>query len=304
MATVHAPASELVDTDFFESLQQHWLDARRQAEALVVGIHKSRSHGASTRYAEHRAYQPGDDLRKLDWRAYARTDRDMVRHFEHESQLRAHLLMDCSGSMDFGDGSEHKAHFAASLLATFAYALIQRGDAVGCSLFSRSISDGLPARAQPSQLKAILGLLAQGREASGETQLAPTLSTLLARLPRRSLVIVASDLLDFSAGALDGLHQLHGRGSDIIVLQVVSRDELSLAGHQPAEFEGLENESSVRADPERMRSAYHGALERFLGDCAAACRRAGALYQLCPTDVPPAHSLASVLHQHAHRRTR
>lgn len=286
---------ELVDEPFFASLKGDWLPARHQAEGIVSGLHRSRQRGTGNVFVEHREYRPGDDIRKLDWRAYARTDRDVIRHHEQEGQLRAHLVLDCSNSMAFGVGGEQKSQYAAMLLATFAYALIARGDAVGCSLFDDKLRHSVPVSSRPSQLMEVFRALEAGTQAKGTTGLLEGLFQTAASLPARGVIVIASDLLDFTDQLLPTLTRLRSRGSDVVVLQTLTQAELELPFREPSRFLGLEGEAALMADPERARLQYREEINRFIQQSHTACSQAGALHELCRTDRRPEVSLSRLL---------
>jgi uncharacterized protein (DUF58 family) len=279
------------------------LAARRAVEGLASGQHKSPHRGASVVFVEHREYRPGDDPRLLDWRAYARTDRHTIKRFEQETQLRATLALDRSGSMAYPTqpGAYTKAAHAATLLAALAYVLVRQGDLAGAVTFAEAPGTPLPARSRPGQVEAIVGALAAPPEAGATTDLAGALSALAERAGRRGFVAVASDLLDLREGALDPLAQLAARGHDVVVFHVLHPDELTLPFDEPTRFDGLEGEDAIDADPTALRERYQQEIARFLDACRARCTAAGARYVLARTDVPPEHTLAETLRARGRR---
>jgi uncharacterized protein (DUF58 family) len=272
------------------------LSARKAVDGLLSGVHRSPHRGASVVFVEHREYKPGDDLRLLDWRAYARSDRHQIKRFEQETHLRATLVLDRSGSMAYaGDGRKTKAEHAATLLGALAFILIRQGDAPGLASIGERVYARLPPRTKPAHLEEVLRELATPPTEGDKTDLAAALTEVAERAGRRGLVAVASDLLDFSERALEPLSYLVGHGHDVVVFHVLDPDEITLPFDIPARFEGLEGEANVDADPEQLREAYQREIEAFLGACRARCISSGARYVLARTDEAVERTLASVL---------
>jgi uncharacterized protein (DUF58 family) len=326
------PARATLDAETAERVRRLGFSARRAVDGLLSGLHRSALRGASVVFVEHRDYRPGDDLRLLDWRAFARTDKDVVKRFEHEAQLKATLVLDRSRSMDFAGDSAAQRHglggaerrgvgprriafdgargrsplgnsgagpkkieHAASLLAALAYLLVTQGDAVGAALVNHGLDFFLPAKSRPAQLDRVLRSLATGPSESGVTDLKSALLAVAERAGRRGVVVVASDLLDFGDDALTPLSQIRARGNDVIVLQVLTPEELELPYEAPSHFVGLEDEPSLDADPAQLRAAYKKLLDEFLDRCRKKSLDAGAIYALARTDAPLEDALATVL---------
>jgi uncharacterized protein (DUF58 family) len=271
------------------------LRAKRTVDGLLAGMHRSPHRGASAIFKEHRAYRPGDDPRLIDWRAYARSDRYTIKHFEHETQLRATLALDISPSMRWGSHDVSKADYAATLLAAIAYVLTRQGDAVSLITFDDAIRDRLPARPGPAHLDYLMRLLAQPSPSNGSTSLHVSLDKLIEHAGRMGLVVIASDLLDLSEGALDPVARIQARGHETVVLHVMDPAELELPYEQPMRFEGLEGEAHVEVDPQGIRRRYRDAIDGFLESCQRRVVAAGAHYMLARTDVPPEHILLQLL---------
>jgi uncharacterized protein (DUF58 family) len=251
-------------------------------------------------FAEHRDYRPGDDLRLLDWRAFARSDRYTIKHFEQETHLRAHLLFDVSDSMRYagqdGDEERSKLDYAATLLAAMAFILLGQGDSVGVHALGADVLETLPPRARPGQLDAVMRLLAAPPAATGPTDLRAALESVAERAGRRALVVLASDMLDFDPRALAPLTRLHAAGHDVIVFHVLHPDELDFPFEQRSRFVDPEHaEDSLDTDPEAVREGYLERLSHFLIDCRKRCTSAGARYALARTDIPVQQVISAVL---------
>ncbi|UJR81151.1 DUF58 domain-containing protein [Sandaracinus amylolyticus] len=281
------------------------LKARRAVEGVLSGVHRSPHRGASVVFVEHREYRPGDDLRLLDWRAYARSDRHTIKRFEQETQLRATLVLDSSASMDFAgakDEGPSKSEQAATLLAALGLVLVRQGDAAGVVRFARDVIASLPARSRPAHLELVLGELATPVEQEASTDLRAALTAAAERAGRRGVVAIASDLLDFGDHALTPIDQLVHRGHEVWVFQVMHPEELELPFDGPTRFHGLEGEVPLDVDPSALREGYLRELQSFLDACRARCTAAGARYRLVRTDEPVERVLAEVLAAPGRRR--
>jgi uncharacterized protein (DUF58 family) len=287
--------SQVLDADLAKRLAGLNLRAKRTVDGLLAGMHRSPHRGASAIFKEHRAYRPGDDPRLIDWRAYARSDRYAIKHFEHETQLRGTLALDISASMHWSSGGPSKYEHAATLLAALAYVLVRQGDAVSLAMFDSAIRERLPARSGPAHLDYLLKTLAESRAPSAPSQLQPALDALTEQSGRRGIVVIASDLLDLSRGALDPVNRLQARGNEVIVLQVLDPAEIELPYRQPMRFEGLEGEASVEVDPAGLRRRYQSEVEAFIEECRRRVVGSGGRYQLARTDRPPEHVLLELL---------
>jgi uncharacterized protein (DUF58 family) len=292
----------LLDQELAERVASLRVRASHAVDGIRSGMHKSPHRGASVIFAEHRDYRPGDDLRMLDWRAFARNDRYTVKHFEQETHLRAHLLLDLTASMAFDGGNPvtQKAAYAATLLAALAWILLGQGDAVGAFAFDTDLRKALPARNRPDHLDALLSVLAlpvMSARAPAPASLAATLTALGERVGRRGLVVLASDLLDADEAALAPLSRLAALGHEIIVLHVMHPHELEFPYRHGQRFEDAEGPDSLEADADSVRAAYRIELSAFLASCKQRCLTAGARYALARSDQPVETVLASVLLQ-------
>lgn len=271
--------------------------ARRTVDGLLAGMHRSPHRGASAIFKEHRGYRPGDDPRLIDWRAYARSDRYTIKHFEHETQLRGTLALDISRSMHWGSGDTSKLDHATTLLAALAYVLTRQGDAVSLITFDQTVRDRVPPRSGAAHLDYLMRILADPSAPQQKTSLHESLDKLLEHAGRMGLVVVASDLLDLEGGALDPIARLQARGHQTIVLHVLDPAEIELPYDQPMRFQGLEGESPIEVDPQGVRRHYHEVVAQFLSLCQRRIVAAGGRYMLARTDTPPEHTLLQLLRE-------
>ncbi len=274
--------------------------AKSAVEGLLSGMHRSPHRGPSVVFVEHRDYRPGDEPRLLDWRAFARTDRHVVKRFEQETQLRAWMLLDRSASMAWGglrpDESTRKDAHGASLLAALAYLLIRQGDAAGGGGFDVTLHDDLvPPGSRAAHFEQLLTRLALPANSDARTDLAEALRRGVERTGRRGVVAIASDFLDRRTEVFAPLAQLVARGHEVVAFHVLHRDELELPLHGAARFLGLEGEAAVEADLDVVRENYLDEVRTFLDETRRACATAGARHLLAPTDVPVERTLAELL---------
>jgi len=258
-------------------------------------MHRSPHRGPSAIFKEHRAYRPGDDPRLIDWRAFARSDRYSIKHFEHETQLRGTLALDISPSMHWGSGDVSNIDYAATLLAALAYVLTRQGDAVSLVTFDEAIRDRLPARSGPAHLDYLMRTLAEPSRSTGATALHSALDKLIEQAGRMGLVVIASDLLDLGTDALDPVARIQARGHQTIVLHVMDPAELELPYEHTMHFEGLEGEAPVEVDPKGLRRRYPEEVDAFVASCQRRVVAAGGRYFLARTDTPPEHTLLQLL---------
>lgn len=202
--------------------------ARLVVDGFLAGRHRSPARGGSLEFAEHRAYSPGDDLRRVDWKVYGRTDRWYVRESEEETNLRATLLLDASGSMAFGsDAVPTKWEYARVLAAVLAHLLLGQHDAVGVATFSEGLDAFVPPHAGRGQRARVLEALLDARAAGGTAPEAP-FRALAERLPRRGLLVLISDLMGPPERFLPGLRYFRTRKHEVVVLHVLDPAERRL----------------------------------------------------------------------------
>lgn len=271
--------------------------ARRVVEGTISGQHKSPFHGFSVEFAAYREYSPGDDLRRLDWRVFGRTDRHYVKLFEEESNLRCTLVMDCSASMRYKSDTAamSKFDYGATLAASLATLLVGQQDPVGLALFDKFERRLLPSAATQARLVEIIEALEAARP-DHETELGAVLQTLAGKLNKRGLIVIISDLLTDETSLLDGLSRLQYRGHEVVVFQVLDRDELEMPFGDLVQFKDIEGIEELLAEPRGFRQAYQAAMNDFLAGVRGACASHGVDHQLFVTDQDLGDALSYYLH--------
>jgi len=271
------------------------LRARRVVEGTLSGMHRSPYHGFSVEFAEYREYSPGDDLRRLDWRVFGRTDRYYVKEFEDESNLRATIAMDASASMRYGSGPLTKFEYGATIAAAIATLLIGQRDPVGLALFDERRAGWLPPAATHAQLAEIVNQL-ESAKPDRQTELGEVLADLSGQIRGRGMIIIISDLLTDLDSFYDGLARLQYRGHEILVMQVLDADELDLPFDDLVLFHDIEGEEEVFAEPRAFRKAYRELMEQFVDQLRTGLGGRGVDHVLLRTDQNASESLSRYLH--------
>jgi len=247
------------------------LRARLVVEGFVTGMHKSPYRGFSVEFAQHREYVPGDDIRFLDWKIYGKHDRYVIKEFEEETNLRAHLILDQSESMEYGhEGGMSKFDYAATSCAALAYLIQQQADAVGLQMFNEGVTVSLPASNTRASLGNLLNHLSQATP-TAKTSVGTALHELAGKINRRGMVLVFSDLFDDASGVLKGLRELCQRGHDVAVFHIMDSDEVDFPFERMTMFEGMEEMPELLADPRSLRDAYLAEVREFQDEIRKGC---------------------------------
>jgi uncharacterized protein (DUF58 family) len=235
--------------------------ARLVVEGVMTGLHKSPFKGFSVEFAEHRQYGPGDEIRHIDWRAFGKTDRYFVKEYEEETNLKAYLVLDASGSMGYaGAGGVSKLEYARGLAAALVYLMISQRDAVGLVTFDTEPRTMIPPRSAPGHFSVLCKAMEEA-VVGGETPLSGVLHTLAERIKRRGLVLILSDGFDRADELLNALRHLRHRRHEVLFFQTIAREEESFPFTRPAKFRDLERPArEQRINPAALRATY---LERF-----------------------------------------
>jgi len=263
------------------------LRARLVVEGFVTGMHKSPYRGFSVEFAQHREYVPGDDLRHLDWKIFGKADRFVIKQYEEETNLRAHLFLDQSESMNYAhDGGMSKFDYAATGCAALAYMIQQQADAVGLTLFDEKVASQVPPSNTRANLANIFGALEGAKTREQKTKVGDVLHELASHLRQRGLVMIFSDLFDEPKEVLRGLRELRGRNHDIVVFHILDRDEVEFPFERMTLFEGLEQMPELLCDPKSLREAYIAEIEGFVDEVRKGCLAQRIDYVRVQNDTP------------------
>jgi len=288
------------ETSYFDPtvlarLSNLYLKARWVVEGVMSGLHKSRAKGFSVEFEQHREYAPGDEIRRMDWKALGKLDRYFIKEYEDESNLRAHLILDVSSSMEYGSNGVTKFEYGCILVASLAYMILRQQDAVGLVTFSDRIDSTLPPKATRSYLVELLQHL-ESSTTRGETAVGKILSEVASGLRRRGLVILVSDLLDEPESVLEGLRLFRFKGNDVLVFHILDAAELTLPFSGNTRFEDIEDPGlRVTADPRAIQAEYQKTVNSFIETLRSGCHQHAIDYQLVPTSTPLDQAMVSYL---------
>lgn len=270
------------------------LVARGVVEGFISGLHRSPYHGFSVEFSEHRAYTPGDELRHLDWKCYARTDRYTVKLFENETNVRCYILLDKSASMGYGSGPITKLEYSCFLAGCLTYLMIRQQDSVGLVSFDESVSRFIAPRSTSSHLSVLLRALEDIR-AGRRTGIARAFHDLAENMKRRSLVVILSDLMDDEREVLRALHHFRHRKHEVILFHVLDPAERTFPFSRLADFVDMETGQRLQVDPRYARTAYLEELDEFVKRFKRDCSRSLVEYVPVDTSTPFDQMLAAYL---------
>lgn len=250
------------------------LKARYLVEGFIAGLHRSPYRGVSVDFAEHREYVPGDDVRFVDWKVFAKSDRFYIKEFEEETNLVCHLFLDASESM--GYGADHggdtitKWNYATCLAAGLAHLLLRQRDGVGLALYREGLERIVPATNGKGQLQNICEVL-EATQPSGPTSIAAAVEQMSDRTRRRGIAVLISDFFEDVPRIVRAIEQLRYRGHEVILFHVLDRDEVEFPFDRMTRFEGLEDLPRLLVDPKAIREAYRAEFESYREDLKRAC---------------------------------
>jgi uncharacterized protein (DUF58 family) len=270
------------------------LRARHIVEGFLSGIHRSPYFGQSVEFLQHREYAPGDDLRHVDWKVWAKQDRLYLKQYEEDTNLRCTLLVDVSKSMQYGQGSLNKFDYAATVAVSLAYLLLRQQDAVGCVAFDEAIRAKVPLRSKRSHLASVIQAIGASQP-SQKTDLSQILRGVAEAYPRRGMIVLISDLLVDRAGLFKGLKLLRQRGHDVLLFHILDDDELDFPFTGATRFEGLELAENLNCNPRALREGYLAAMGAYLEEVRLGCAKNTVDYALLRTSQPLDAALAKYL---------
>jgi uncharacterized protein (DUF58 family) len=270
--------------------------ARVIVEGAFAGMHQNPHAGASIEFAEHKEYAPGDDIRRIDWKAVGRVDRYYLKRFEDETEMRTFLVLDASASMGYGRKGPSKLAYGSYLAAALAYLLAQQGDPAGLLVFDDRTRQYLPPRTRGGHIRDLLVAL-DAVYAAGRTEPGRALAHVAELADRRSLVVLFTDLLDAPADLADRLRQVRSRGNDVAVFQILDPDELELPYDEVTDFEAMEPDDGRRllVDPRDLAASFRRESAALRDRWRQICVEARVEYQLATTADPPAEVLRAFL---------
>lgn len=287
----------LLDPDAVSRIARLELEARHVVEGFLSGLHRSPYFGQSIEFVQHREYVPGDDVRRIDWKAWSKTDKYYLKQYEEETNLRTTLLVDASESMQFGSGGKTKFDYACSVAACLSYLLLRQQDAVSVLTFDEKLRSRVPSRSQQTHLNAILAAL-DVAEPAQKTDMYGILRQVADEKSQKGMVVLISDLFAPRESLFRGLRLLRKRGHDVLIFHVLDDEELDFSYAGTTRFEGLEQAGELTCDPAALRAGYLEAVAAFLDEVRRRCARNVIDYQTIRTSE---HLDAALRHYLNHR---
>lgn len=295
------------------------LKAKLVVEGFITGLHKSPYHGFSVEFAQHRQYMPGDDLRHLDWKMIARSDRYYIKQYEEETNLKSYILIDSSKSMDYSSKKENssqgllnklglskkrvdelpaitKLEYASYLAAALSYLMIMQNDATSLSVYDTKVRKYIPPSSTKANLREILKTI-NSISSIHETGTAESLNEIANKIKRRGLVIVISDLFDDQNSVMKALKHFRYKNNEVIVFQILDPLELSFLDGNPVTLVDLETKEEMYSQPFAMRKSYQETIKEFLELYKKECLSNKIEFITLTTDTPFDTALLSYLHK-------
>ncbi len=269
--------------------------ARKVVEGYMMGQHKSPFKGSSVEFVEHRQYYPGDEIRHIDWRAFGKTGKYYVKEFEEETNLRAYLLVDGSGSMGYGESTLKKFDYARAVAASLGYLLVSQRDAVGLMTFDTQLRERIDPSTNRMTFQRIINTL-DAMQTGNETSLAGVLESVAPTLKRRSLLIIVSDFFDNIDALGHALQQFRHAKHEVVLVRIVAPEEEDFPFSRPTLFRSLELDTHrILVDPHRLRALYLKQYQEFSAELAQLCGRTGIDYLKLVTNEPYHKALGAYL---------
>lgn len=298
-AAAGAAQLRFLDPETLSRISSLELLARAVVEGFISGLHRSPYTGFSTEFAEYRQYQPGDDLRYLDWRLLGRTDRYFIKKYRADTNTQCQLLLDTSASMRYGSGAVTKLQYAQFLAAALAHLVARQQDSVGLLTFDEEVRTQVPAHNRSGHLRTIFGRLSQ-IEAGGSTRLAGMLHQAAERFTRRGVIVLISDMYEDVAALKDAFQHLRYRGHDLIAFHVMDRNEIEFDFREPILLlEDVETEEQLPVLPDAVAGGYRRRINEHLENLRNMCAANRVDYELIRTDQPLDFALFSFLSRRA-----
>ncbi|HOX08416.1 MAG TPA: DUF58 domain-containing protein [Planctomycetota bacterium] len=299
-----AAARKYLDPKTLSKASRLEMRARLVVEGYISGMHRSPYHGFSVEFAQHREYAPGDDLKHMDWKVFGRSDRYYIKEYEEETNLRCHIILDTSESMNYASpGHMTKLEYGCYIAATLAYMLLRQQDAVSLTLFDNAIKKMVPSSASPAQLRTVLYELCQ-IVPEKKTDMNLIFHDLAERVKRRGLVVLISDLFDNAENILRGLQHFRHKRHEVLVFHVLDDAETRFPFKDMTKFLGLESWPELIVDPPSLRKAYVEEYEAFVAAMKKGCLNTRIDYAVMNTSQPLDVALTAYLATRASTRTK
>ena len=274
-----------LSNDAISKLENLQIKAKKVVEGFIVGLHKSPYHGFSVEFSDHRAYGPGDEIRHIDWKLWAKTNRFFVKRYEEETNLKAHLIIDQSNSMAYSSHNITKLEYSKILAASFSYMLIKNQDAVGMYLFDSKVKKSIMPRSTRSHLSVLLSEM-EKISPQKDTNIARALHECADKTNKKGLVILISDLMDDQEEVLMGLKHFLYKGHEVIVFHILDPKEINFDFDERVRFKDLELGTDIITDPRQIKKTYQQNMQKFIHFYRKNCGKNRIDYIQISTDQP------------------
>lgn len=276
--------NELLDNEMLTKIDKFNLRARLIVEGFIIGLHKSPYHGFSVEFSDHRQYNPGDEIKNIDWKVYAKTNRYYIRRYEEETNLKCYILLDHSKSMGYTSLGIDKLNYAKTLAASLSYLMLSQQDAVSLMSFTDKITNFLPPKSVNSYLNIVLKYI-QGLNAESRTNTHEVLHALANRIKKRGLVILISDLVDDPEKILNGLLHFRHDKHEVIVFHIQDRQEINFAFDNETIFVDSETNERITVSPWLIKNEYRKYYSEQVEYLKTKCSEANIEYNQVTTDL-------------------
>ena len=283
-----------LDTRILSRMRNMRFKPRGRVVGDLAGDHKSTLSGFATEFAGYRQYVPGDDLKHLDWKAYYKSGRYYIKQYDVETNMIAHILLDVSESMKYGEGRTSKWEYAATLASNLAYIITAKRDKVGFGMFDTSVVKHMPPSQSIYQMLRLDSLLGE-QTPREKTDIHKVFMDFANRIGRRGVVLIISDFFDDVDKVLQGIQRFCFDNHDVVAFHIMHRDELTFPFDENVRFDGLEGVPELKTDAQQIRKRYRNELETYLRKFTKGCEDSGVEYILMDTSVPLEITLAEYL---------
>jgi uncharacterized protein (DUF58 family) len=254
---------QLLDPKIISKIARLDLRARYIVEGFLIGLHRSPYHGFSVEFSEHRPYMPGDEISRIDWKVYGKTDRYFIKQYEEETNLKSYIIVDCSKSMEYSSGGISKFQYAITLASAIAYLLFDQKDAVGIVLYSDKIHKIIEPRSSKINLFEIYKSFINSNT-EGKTETAECLGQVAEKIKKRGLIVVISDFLDDIEKIDSAMRKFRFKQNEVISFQILDEQEVNFGFNKDAIFRDLESQEELLTQPFQIKSSYNELVNQFL----------------------------------------
>jgi len=289
-------ANQVISDELIASIERYHLKTRSIVEGFMVGLHKSPYHGFSVEFADHRQYIPGDPIKNIDWKLFAKTDRYYLKRYEEETNVRCYMLLDHSLSMSYTSGDTTKLDYAKQLSAAIAYLIVKQKDALGLITFADEITNHLPPKAYQGYLNLIFEKLLT-LTAVSTTNTLKALHKAAESLKKRSLIILFTDLLDEPTKLMEGLKHFKFNHHEVLVFHILDKEERDFNFKGETQFVDSETGQKITVNPWQIKNDYQETYQNYIKTIKSECLQSGIEYNPIDTSIAIEDNLLKYLYK-------